>query len=81
MTTKAKTTKATKTQGQPVLVTTEHRGVFFGYLIGVTGCYYGMTAQGGTEGVGQAATRSVVVSIFLVLVSNVLLVRLIQLGT
>jgi phospholipid/cholesterol/gamma-HCH transport system permease protein len=51
----------------------------YGYLIGVTGCWFGMTAQGGTEGVGQAATRSVVVSIFLVLVSNVVLVRLIQL--
>lgn len=50
----------------------------FGFLIGVTGCYFGMTAQGGTEGVGNAATRSVVASIFLVLVSNVLLVRLIQ---
>jgi phospholipid/cholesterol/gamma-HCH transport system permease protein len=50
----------------------------FGYLIGTTGCYFGMHATGGTEGVGQAATRSVVVSIFLVLASNVLLVRLIQ---
>jgi phospholipid/cholesterol/gamma-HCH transport system permease protein len=50
----------------------------FGYLIGVTGCYFGMAAAGGTEGVGRAATRSVVVSIFLVLVSNVVLVRLIQ---
>jgi phospholipid/cholesterol/gamma-HCH transport system permease protein len=50
----------------------------FGYLIGTTGCYYGMHASGGTEEVGQAATRSVVVSIFLVLASNVILVRLIQ---
>jgi ABC-type transporter Mla maintaining outer membrane lipid asymmetry permease subunit MlaE len=38
-----------------------------------------MTASGGTEGVGRAATRGVVGSIFLVLVSNVLLVRLTQL--
>jgi phospholipid/cholesterol/gamma-HCH transport system permease protein len=53
--------------------------VVFGYLIGVTGCYFGMAAQGGTEGVGRAATRGVVVSTFLVLASNVLLVRLIQL--
>ena len=55
--------------------------VVFGYLIGVTGCYFGMEAHGGTEGVGQAATRGVVVSIFLVLVSDVVLVRLIQLLT
>ena len=33
---------------------------------------------GGTEGVGRAATRGVVASIFLVLVSNVFLVKLIQ---
>jgi phospholipid/cholesterol/gamma-HCH transport system permease protein len=52
--------------------------VAFGYLTGVTGCYFGMAATGGTEGVGRAATRSVVTSIFLVLVSNVFLVKLIQ---
>jgi phospholipid/cholesterol/gamma-HCH transport system permease protein len=50
----------------------------FGYLTGVTGCYFGMAATGGTEGVGRAATRGVVTSIFLVLVSNVFLVKLIQ---
>jgi phospholipid/cholesterol/gamma-HCH transport system permease protein len=52
--------------------------VVFGYLIGVSGCWFGMNAQGGTEGVGQAATRGVVASIFLVLVSDVVLVKLIQ---
>jgi phospholipid/cholesterol/gamma-HCH transport system permease protein len=52
--------------------------VAFGFLIGITGCYFGMAATGGTEGVGRAATRSVVTSIFLVLVSNVFLVKLIQ---
>jgi phospholipid/cholesterol/gamma-HCH transport system permease protein len=53
--------------------------VVFGYLVGVTGCYFGMGAGGGTEGVGRAATRGVVLSIFFVVVSNVLLVRAIQL--
>jgi phospholipid/cholesterol/gamma-HCH transport system permease protein len=50
----------------------------FGYLVGVTGCYFGMSAHGGTEGVGQAATRGVVYSTFLVVVSDVFLVRMIQ---
>ncbi|MGE3807065.1 MAG: MlaE family ABC transporter permease [Gemmataceae bacterium] len=50
----------------------------FGYLVAVTGCYHGFHAEGGTEGLGRAATSSVVASIFLVVVSNVLLVRLIQ---
>jgi phospholipid/cholesterol/gamma-HCH transport system permease protein len=52
--------------------------VVFGYLIGVTGCFEGMRAAGGTEGVGRASTNGVVVSTFLVLVSNVFLVKLIQ---
>jgi phospholipid/cholesterol/gamma-HCH transport system permease protein len=52
--------------------------VVFGYLIGVTGCYFGMAAHGGTEGVGRAATRGVVYSTFLVLISDVILVRIIQ---
>lgn len=55
--------------------------IVFGYLVAVTGCYYGMNATGGTEGVGAAATRSVVTSIFLVLIANVFLVKLIDLLT
>jgi phospholipid/cholesterol/gamma-HCH transport system permease protein len=53
--------------------------IVFGFLIGVTGCYCGMTAHGGTEGVGRAATRGVVYSTLLVVISDVILVRLIQL--
>jgi phospholipid/cholesterol/gamma-HCH transport system permease protein len=55
--------------------------VVFGYLVGVTGCYEGMTADGGTEGVGRAATRGVVLSIFVVMMANVVLVKLIQVLT
>jgi phospholipid/cholesterol/gamma-HCH transport system permease protein len=44
----------------------------------VAGCYFGLTTEGGTEGVGRAATRGVVVSIFLVVVSDAVLVRSIQ---
>lgn len=51
----------------------------FGFLVGVSGCYFGMKAAGGTEGVGKAATRGVELATLLVLLSNVLLVRLIQL--
>jgi phospholipid/cholesterol/gamma-HCH transport system permease protein len=51
----------------------------FGFLIGVAGCYHGLRATGGTEGVGRAATRGVVGATLSVLVANVLLVRLIQL--
>ncbi len=50
----------------------------FGFLIGLSGCYFGMTAKEGTEGVGHASTRSVELSIVLVLIANVVLVRVIQ---
>ena len=53
----------------------------FGYLVATTGCYFGMHATGGTEGVGRAATQGVVVSTLLVLVANVALVKLIQVAT
>jgi phospholipid/cholesterol/gamma-HCH transport system permease protein len=53
--------------------------IAFGFLIGVVGCYHGLHASGGTEGVGRAATRGVVGSILLVLVADVLLVKAIQL--
>jgi phospholipid/cholesterol/gamma-HCH transport system permease protein len=55
--------------------------VVFGYLVAVTGCYFGLNAQGGTEGVGRAATRSVVLSIFLVMAADVILVKIIQEAT
>lgn len=61
------------------LVLSTLKTIVFGYLVAVTGCYFGMEASGGTEGVGRAATRGVVVSIFLVLIANVFLVKLIEL--
>jgi phospholipid/cholesterol/gamma-HCH transport system permease protein len=51
--------------------------VVFGFLIGVVGSYLGFTTRGGTEGVGNASTRSVVMASILIIVSNVLLVRII----
>jgi phospholipid/cholesterol/gamma-HCH transport system permease protein len=53
--------------------------VVFGFLIGITGCYCGLNAQGGTEGVGRAATHAVVGSVFLVFIADVVLVLLFQL--
>jgi phospholipid/cholesterol/gamma-HCH transport system permease protein len=52
--------------------------IMFGFLIGVTGCYYGLTAHGGTEGLGRATTQAVVTSIFLVFIADVVLVLLTQ---
>lgn len=52
------------------------KSVFFGYAIGVIGCYVGMHTTGGTEGVGSATTRSVVATAITLLVSNFLLSKL-----
>jgi phospholipid/cholesterol/gamma-HCH transport system permease protein len=50
----------------------------FGWLTGLVGCWAGLRATGGTEGVGKAATTGVVVSIFVVLVADVVLVKFIK---
>ena len=49
----------------------------FGLIIGVIACFQGMRATGGTEGVGRAATNSVVLSSLFIILADVLLVRLI----
>lgn len=51
----------------------------FGFWIAVCGCWWGLETSEGTEGVGRAATRAVVLATVLVLVSDVFLVRLEQL--
>src|SRR5262249_25886163 len=50
----------------------------FGLVVGLVGCYIGLTAGEGSEGIGKAATDSVVASALLVLATDVLLVMLIK---
>src|SRR5206468_4065671 len=45
--------------------------IVFGYFIAVAGCWSGLNAPAGAEGVGVAATRGVVGATLLVLLSNV----------
>jgi phospholipid/cholesterol/gamma-HCH transport system permease protein len=49
----------------------------FGFIIAVVGCFLGVNTTGGTAGVGQASTRSVVLASILLIATNVVLVRLI----
>ena len=51
--------------------------IVFGFLIAIAGGYLGFTTRGGTEGVGNASTRSVVMASILIILSNVILVRII----
>jgi phospholipid/cholesterol/gamma-HCH transport system permease protein len=50
----------------------------FGGLIGITGSFLGLKARGGSEGVGKAATDSVVICSLLVLAADVFLVAFIR---
>ena len=50
----------------------------FGYIIATIGCYYGLSAKGGTQGVGRATTQAVVAASVLILVSDFFLTRLLM---
>ena len=47
----------------------------FGLIIGAVACFQGMRTKGGTEGVGRAATSSVVLSSLFLILADVVLVR------
>lgn len=49
----------------------------FGLIIGLVSCFQGMRTKGGAEGVGRAATSSVVLSSLFVILADVVLVKLI----
>jgi phospholipid/cholesterol/gamma-HCH transport system permease protein len=44
--------------------------VAFGFILASVGCYTGLSTTGGTQGVGLATTRSVVVASVLILASD-----------
>lgn len=46
------------------------KSCFFGAIISIVGCYKGLTAPNGAEGVGLATTASVVLSIILIFIFN-----------
>lgn len=52
------------------------KGIVYGFTIGVVGCYKGFHASNGTEGVGKAANSSVVLSMFLIFIEEILIVQI-----
>lgn len=52
------------------------KAFFFGGIIAMMGCYYGMHTRGGAEGVGVATTRAVVSSCLLILITDYILASL-----
>jgi phospholipid/cholesterol/gamma-HCH transport system permease protein len=49
----------------------------FGLIIGLVACFQGMRTKGGAEGVGRAATSSVVLASLFVILADVVLVKFI----
>lgn len=49
------------------------KGAVFGFLVALTGCYYGMNSGRGAQGVGTATKRAVVAASILILASNYIL--------
>ncbi len=47
--------------------------IFFGMIVATVGCFFGMKARGGTQGVGRATTQSVVVaSVFIIVMDFII---------
>ncbi len=51
--------------------------IVFGFIIGIVGCFFGLTTRGGTRGVGQNTTRSVVTASILVIMADFFLSKII----
>lgn len=49
------------------------KSFFFGGIIAIMGCYFGLRSEGGAEGVGVATTHAVVASCLLILIVDYLL--------
>ena len=52
------------------------KAVFFGVVIAIIGCWQGLRAEGGAEGVGRATTRTVVIASIGILILNFFLSRM-----
>ncbi|MEZ0543021.1 MlaE family ABC transporter permease [Fibrella arboris] len=53
------------------------KSIVFGFTIGIVGCYQGYNSSKGTEGVGKAANASVVTSMFLVFIEELLALQIV----
>ena len=54
------------------------KSAVYGFTIGFAGCFNGFYADHGTVGVGRAANTSVVVSMFLIFIEEMLIVQLVH---
>lgn len=52
------------------LFTGVFKTIFFGMIIALVSCYEGFNVEGGAEGVGQATTRSVVITFIMIIIAD-----------
>jgi phospholipid/cholesterol/gamma-HCH transport system permease protein len=52
------------------------KSFFFGFAVGIIGCYKGYNSKKGTEGVGRSANSAVVVSSVLIFIVDLLAVQI-----
>ncbi len=69
------TTRAFASLDWPNFVPPTLKTAVFGFLIGTVSAYFGYTTNEGAQGVGKAATNSVVLSSLLIILSDVVLVK------
>jgi phospholipid/cholesterol/gamma-HCH transport system permease protein len=60
------------------IIPTTIKTFFFGFAIGLVGCYKGYNSKKGTEGVGESANSSVVIASLLVFVIDLIVVQITQ---
>jgi phospholipid/cholesterol/gamma-HCH transport system permease protein len=54
------------------------KSVVFGFTIGIAGCYQGYYAEGGTQGVGKAANKAVVIAMFMIFIEEMIIVQFVN---
>jgi phospholipid/cholesterol/gamma-HCH transport system permease protein len=54
------------------------KSLIFGFTIGIVGSYQGYNASQGTQGVGKAANASVVISMFLIFIEEIVVVQIVN---
>ncbi|NIP30197.1 MAG: MlaE family lipid ABC transporter permease subunit [Candidatus Dadabacteria bacterium] len=50
--------------------------VFFGIIVALTACYMGINSKGGTQGVGNSTTKTVVISLVLIIIADFFLTKI-----
>lgn len=54
------------------------KSIVYGFTIGIIGCFLGYKATQGTVGVGRAANSSVVISMFLIFIEEIIIVQVVN---